>query len=80
MGQPSEWAPAVRSLVLWPSWKTIRANLRESAFKYPLKNLNQAEVPHVDGFLFVVVSRQTKKAFLCASAVKCPNPYLRKLA
>ncbi len=34
-------------------------------------------------FLFVVVSRQTKKAVLsvlCVSAVKCPNPHLRKSA
>jgi len=37
-----------------------------------------------DKFLFVVVSRQTKKPFflcvLCVSAVKSPNPHLRKSA
>jgi len=36
-----------------------------------------------DMFLFVVVSRQTKKevlCVLCVSAVKSPNPYLRKSA
>jgi len=39
-----------------------------------------AIVRNGDMFLFVVVSRQTKKALLCdlcVSAVKCPNPYLR---
>ncbi len=39
---------------------------------------------NADKFLFVVVSRQTKKPFflcvLCVSAVKSPNPYLRKSA
>ncbi len=40
-----------------------------------------------DKFLFVVVSRQTKKPFflcvlcvLCVSAVKSPNPHLRNSA
>ncbi len=42
--------------------------------------LARALVPNGDMFLFVVVSRQTKKGILCVlcvSAVKCPNPYLR---
>ncbi len=41
--------------------------------------LARALVPNGDMFLFVVVSRQTKKGILCVlcvSAVKCPNPYL----
>jgi len=55
----------------------ICVRLRKSAVKYSLKDLPKALVPNGDMFLFVAVSRQTKKAILCVSAV---NHYLRKSA
>ncbi len=73
-------------------------SLRESAVKFLIKicfsakicgyvaleNFGPVIVRNGEMFLFVVVSRQTKKPFflcvLCVSAVKSPNPYQRKSA
>ena len=51
---------------------SISVNRRKSAVKYPLKDLTLVILRNRDMFLFVVVSRQTKKSGLCdlcASAV-----------